>query len=154
MTVIHNAPPPLLSHSVISLQFQKLWNDSWFLLELKSTKTIHNCEQSLVIVTGRTPRHLCFPKTHGGEFQFGNGTAVLLPLELNLSRLISREMAVLWLEQQGGPQNARLLLWGGASLCNTLHWLPYMKGCLSCEREELIEVHVSFTLLCSSVSTY
>lgn len=142
------------------------WATMLFLCNFRSYETIHGfcwswsqprpfiIVNNLIIVTGRTPRHLCFPKTHGGEFQFGNGTAVLLPLELNLSRLISREMAVLWLEQQGGPWNARLLLWGGASLCNTLHWLSYMKGCLSYMREELTEVHVSFTPVCSSMSTY
>lgn len=79
---------------VISLQFQKLWNDSWFLLELKSTKTIHNCEQSLLLLEGKR-QGICASQKHmGGEFQFGNGTAVFLPLELNLNRLISKEIAV------------------------------------------------------------
>jgi hypothetical protein len=41
----------------------------------------------------------------GGEFQFGNGTAMFLPLELNLNRLIYRERSVFWLEQWGSHQN-------------------------------------------------
>lgn len=41
----------------------------WFmvLLELKSTQTIQNCEQSLLLLRGKTPRHLCFSKTHRGS---------------------------------------------------------------------------------------
>lgn len=38
-------------------------------------------------------------------------TAVFSPLELNLYRLISREIvAFFWLEQWGGHQNARFVL--------------------------------------------
>lgn len=81
------------------------------LLELKSTKTIHNCEQSLLLLEGER-QGICASQKHtGGEFQFGNGTAVLFPLELNLPRLISREIvAFFWLEQGSGHQNARFLL--------------------------------------------
>lgn len=73
----------------------------WFmvLLELKSTKTIHNCEQSLLLLEGKR-QGICASQKHmGGEFQFGNGPAVFFPLELNLYRMISREMAVFfWLQ--------------------------------------------------------
>lgn len=56
----------------------------WFmvLLELKSTKTIHNCEQSLLLLEGKC-QGICASQKHmGGEFQFGNGTALFFPLEL------------------------------------------------------------------------
>lgn len=77
------------------------------LLELKSTKTIHNCEQSLLLLEGKR-QGICASQKHmGGEFQFGNGTAVFFPLELNLHILISREIvAFFWLEQWDGHQNA------------------------------------------------
>lgn len=81
----------------------------WFmvLLELKATETIHNCEQSLLLLEG-TRQGICASQKHiGGEFQFGNGMAMFSPLELNLHRWVSREtVASFSLEQWSGHQNA------------------------------------------------
>lgn len=66
----------------------------WFmvLLELKSTQTIQNCEQSLLLLRGKTPRHLCFSKTHRGSIPVWKCNGCVSPPELNLYRLISREI--------------------------------------------------------------
>lgn len=76
------------------------------LLEPKSTKTIHNCEQSPLLLEGKR-QGICASQKHtGGEFQFGNGTAVFPSLELNLHRLISREIGAFFGLEQWGDQNA------------------------------------------------
>lgn len=62
----------------------------WFmvLLELKSTKTIHNCEQSLLLLEGNA-KASALPKNTWGRIPVWKWNGCVFPLELNLPRWIS-----------------------------------------------------------------
>lgn len=88
------------------------------LLELKSTETIHNCEQSLLLLEGNAKASV-LPKNTWGRIPVWNGTSVFFPLELNLHRWISREIVgVLLVGRVGWPPECMISPF--SLLCQTL----------------------------------